>query len=44
MDKHEHGSVDVSTNEKSLARFAKAVAWTVVIILAFLLFLGIVNG
>lgn len=44
MDKHEHGTVDVSENEKTLASFAKIVGWTVFVILAFLLFLGMVNG
>ena len=44
MTKHEHGSVDVSENEKNLGRFVKSVGWTIVAIFGFLIFLALVNG
>ncbi len=44
MTKHEHGSVDVTANEKNLGRFVKTVGWTIVVILGFLVFLALVNG
>lgn len=44
MAKHEHGTVDVTANEKSLGSFVRTVGWTVVVILGFLLFVALVNG
>jgi len=44
MAKHEHGSMNIDTQEKTFAGFVKAVTWGVILILAFLVFLAMVNG
>lgn len=44
MAKHEHGTMDTETQEKTFGGFVKIVKWSVVSILAFLVFLAIVDG
>jgi len=44
MSEHKHGEMDTTVQEKTFAGFVKTVAWSVVIILVFLVFLAIVNG
>ena len=44
MAKHEHGSMNVDVQEKTFGGFIKAVAWGIVLILVFLVFLAMVNG
>ena len=44
MAEHKHGSMDISVQEKTFAGFVKIVAWSVVVILATLVFIAIVNG
>lgn len=44
MAKFKHGSMDMSAQEKTFAGFIKAVTWSVILILAFLVFLAIVGG
>ena len=44
MFEHKHGELNTDVQEKAFAGFVKAVGWAVVIILAFLVFLAMVNG
>ena len=44
MAEHKHGEMDISVQEKTFDGFVKAVAWGVVLILLFLVFLAMVNG
>lgn len=44
MAKFKHGTMEIQAQEKTFAGFVKAVAWSVVLILAFLVFLAMVNG
>jgi len=44
MAEHKHGSMDISVQEKTFAGFVKVVVWSVVVILATLVFIAIVNG
>lgn len=44
MAKHEHGTMDVKVQEKTFGSFISWVTTTVVLIIAFLIFLAIVNG
>ncbi|MBV1903095.1 MAG: aa3-type cytochrome c oxidase subunit IV [Marinosulfonomonas sp.] len=44
MAKHEHGSMDISSQKKTFSGFNKAVAWSIVFIIVFLIFLAIVGG
>jgi len=44
MAKHEHGSMDISSQEKTFSGFIKAATWSVVAIVVFLIFLAIVGS
>lgn len=44
MSDHENGSMDVEEHEKTFQGFVKAVAWSSILILLFLVFLAMVNG
>lgn len=44
MAKHEHGTMQTDTQEKTFAGFVKIIAWAIVLILLFLVFLAMVNG
>lgn len=44
MAKHEHGTMDTSTQEATFGAFIKIVVWATVLILLFLVFLAMVNG
>lgn len=44
MAEHEHGSMDVSDQEKTFDGFVKFTTYSVVIILFTLIFLAIFNG
>ena len=44
MAKHEIGSMDISSQEKAYAGFIKAVTWSSVAIIVFLIFLAFVGG
>lgn len=44
MTKHEHGTVDIKEHEETFHRFVKIVAWSMVAIIVFLVFLAIVNA
>lgn len=44
MAKHELGSMDISSQEKTFAGFIKAVTWSTVAIVVFLVFLAIVGS
>ncbi|MFN3953654.1 MAG: aa3-type cytochrome c oxidase subunit IV [Pararhodobacter sp.] len=44
MAKHEHGSMDTTTQEKTFAGFLRLTAWTVGISIGILLFLALVNS
>ena len=44
MAKHEHGSMDVSAQEKTFSGFIKVVTWSSVVIVVFLIFLAIVGA
>ncbi|MBJ2151094.1 aa3-type cytochrome c oxidase subunit IV [Paracoccus sp. IB05] len=39
--KHEHGSMDIRTQEKSFAAFVKVATWTVVVCAVILVFLAL---
>ena len=41
MAKHEHGSMDITTQEKTFDRFMNYVKWTTIAIIAILVFLAI---
>ena len=44
MSEHKHGEMNTDVQEKTFAGFVKAVSWSVVVILVFLVFLAMVNG
>lgn len=43
-NKHEHGTMDIAVQEKVFAGFVKTVAYSIVAIVVFLIFLYGVNG
>ncbi len=42
--KHEHGKMDIREHEKTFAGFIRFAVWTVVIVLAILIFLALANA
>ncbi|MAU51159.1 MAG: aa3-type cytochrome c oxidase subunit IV [Roseovarius sp.] len=44
MAEHKHGEMDITVQEKTFEGFIKAVVWSVVAILGFLIFLALVNA
>lgn len=44
MAEYEHGKMNIETQEKTFDSFVKTVAYSVVGILVFLVFLALVNG
>ncbi len=42
--KHDHGKMDITTQEKTFAGFVKATTWTIIGIVVFLLFLYGIAG
>ena len=44
MDEHKHGEMDTEVQEKTFEGFVKFVTWSVVLIVAFLIFLAIVGA
>ncbi len=44
MAEHKHGSMDITTQEKTFAGFVKYVTNAVIIILVALILLAIING
>lgn len=44
MAEHEHGKMNIETQEKTFAGFVKAVSWVAIGSLLFLVFLAMVNG
>ena len=43
-EKHKHGTMDITVQEKTFAGFVKFVTWSIILILVFLVFLAMVNG
>ena len=44
MAKHKHGEMDTSEQEKTFNGFVRFAVWTVVIVLAILVFLALANA
>lgn len=44
MAEYEHGKMDITTQERTFEGFVRAVAYTAVGILVFLIFLALVNS
>ncbi len=44
MAEHKHGSMDISTQEKTFAGFMKMVTWGGIISICVLIFLALANG
>ena len=44
MAEHEHGKMDISTQEKTFDGFMRTVTWGAVISIGVLIFIGLVNG
>lgn len=44
MAKHEHGSMDTTTQEKTFAGFLRLAAWVAGISIGILIFLALVNS
>ena len=44
MAEHEHGSMDITTQEKTFEGFMKFTTWTVIIIIVALILLALVNA
>ncbi|MDZ4134003.1 MAG: aa3-type cytochrome c oxidase subunit IV [Paracoccaceae bacterium] len=44
MAEHEHGSMDVTTQEKTFAGFIRMVIWGAGISIAVLIFMALANG
>ena len=44
MDDHKHGEMNIDVQEKTFSGFVKAVTWSSVVILFFLVFIALVNG
>ncbi|PWJ18222.1 aa3-type cytochrome c oxidase subunit IV [Jannaschia seohaensis] len=40
-DEHKHGSMDITQQEKTFAGFVQVTKWTVIVIIAVLVFLAI---
>ena len=41
---HVHGSMDIRTQEKTFEGFIRMTVWVVVIVIAVLIFMGLVNA
>lgn len=44
MADHKHGDMNIDVQEKTFDGFIKFVQWTVVVVIAILLFMAMVNG
>ncbi|CUX83088.1 MAG: aa3-type cytochrome oxidase subunit IV CoxD [Roseibaca calidilacus] len=44
MAKHEHGKMDISTQEKTFDGFMRMVTWGAAISIGVLIFIGLANG
>lgn len=44
MAEHKHGKMNIEVQEKTFDGFIKSVTWSVVVIVAVLLFIAAVNG
>lgn len=44
MAKHKHGEMDISEQEKTFGGFIRFAVWTVVIVVAILIFLALANA
>jgi hypothetical protein len=44
MADHEHGNMDIEDQEKTFEGFVKFVTWSVILIVAFLIFLALVGA
>ncbi|QDC08111.1 aa3-type cytochrome c oxidase subunit IV [Oceanicola sp. D3] len=44
MAEHKHGEMDTSVQQATFEGFMNFVKWSVILILAFLVFLALVNG
>jgi len=44
MAEHEHGTMETDYHQKTFYRFVNVFKWAVILILAFLVFLAVVNG
>ncbi len=44
MAEHKHGEMDITTQQKTFDGFVGAVKWSVIAIIAVLIFIAIVNG
>lgn len=44
MAKHKHGDMDITEQEKTFNGFVRFAVWTVVIVLAILVFLALANA
>jgi len=44
MAEYKHGEMDITTQQKTFDGFIKFAIWTVVVIIATLIFLALVNG
>lgn len=44
MAKHEHGSMDITTQEKTFVGFLRFAAWVAAISIGILIFLALVNA
>ena len=44
MAEHKHGEMDITSQEKTFEGFVKMTKWTVILIIAILIFLALVNG
>lgn len=44
MAEHKHGSMDIRTHEKTFAGFVKFATWSVVVIIAVLIFLALAGA
>ncbi len=43
-DKHEHGKMDISEQERTFDGFVKMIAWGAAISILVIVFIGLVNG
>jgi Ni,Fe-hydrogenase I cytochrome b subunit len=44
QSEHVHGSMDIRAQEKTFAGFVRMSVWVVVIVIAVLIFMGLVNA
>lgn len=44
MAEHEHGTMDIKTQEKTFEGFVRFVSWTIVVIIVALIFVYLING